>query len=155
MADPEFPRRGEGIPKRGTYYLANFSRKLHENEEKLAERGPSPAPSRSTIAVSWPCWLNGKAQWTHALQYFVGAWAFVVPVSSTVNLTNLASYVGRYAMYSQCSEESHEIHGSLEEEHCLFVNVHCEGIDEISGDQPNQSNESLRVGTAGGHCTLK
>ena len=40
VADPRFPRRGaltqEGAP---TYYLANFSRKLHENEEILGQRG--------------------------------------------------------------------------------------------------------------------
>ena len=31
----DFPERGEGAP---TYYLTNFSRKLHENEDILAER---------------------------------------------------------------------------------------------------------------------
>ena len=41
VADPGFPRGGGANPKGGvpTYYLANFSRKLHENEEILGQRG--------------------------------------------------------------------------------------------------------------------
>ena len=37
----DFPEEGALIPKGGapTYYLANFSRKLHENEEILGQRG--------------------------------------------------------------------------------------------------------------------
>ena len=56
-------------------------------------------------------------------------------------------------MHAQCSEESHEIHCSLEEEHCLLVNVNSEGIDEICGHQPNQSDQGLCVGKTGRHCT--
>ena len=41
VADPGFPRGGGTNPKGGapTYYLANFSRKLHENEEILGRGG--------------------------------------------------------------------------------------------------------------------
>ena len=41
VADPGFPRGGGTNPKGGvpTYYLANFSPKLHENEEILDQRG--------------------------------------------------------------------------------------------------------------------
>ena len=42
VADPGFPRGGGANPKGGrapTYYLANFSRKLHENEEILGRGG--------------------------------------------------------------------------------------------------------------------
>ena len=41
VADPGFPRGGGANPKGGapTYYLANYSRKLHENEEILGQRG--------------------------------------------------------------------------------------------------------------------
>ena len=41
VADPGFPRGGGANPKGGapTYYLANFSRKLYENEEILGQRG--------------------------------------------------------------------------------------------------------------------
>ena len=49
MADPGFPRGGGTNPKGGgarTYYLANFSQKLHENEEILG-RGARPSPLRS------------------------------------------------------------------------------------------------------------
>ena len=37
----DFPEEGALTPKGGapTYYLANFSRKLHENEEILGQRG--------------------------------------------------------------------------------------------------------------------
>ena len=44
----DFPEEGALIPKGGgapTYYLANFSRKLHENEESLGQRGGA-RPSR-------------------------------------------------------------------------------------------------------------
>ena len=47
----DFPEEGALIPKGGapTYYLANFSRKLHENEEILGQRGARVprAPLRS------------------------------------------------------------------------------------------------------------
>ena len=41
VADPGFPRRGGANPRGGapTYYLTNFSQKLHENEENLTQRG--------------------------------------------------------------------------------------------------------------------
>ena len=41
VVDPGFPRGGGANPKGGapTYYLVNFSRKLHENEEILGQRG--------------------------------------------------------------------------------------------------------------------
>ena len=41
VADPGFPRGGGANPKGGapTYYLANFSRKLHENEEIWGQGG--------------------------------------------------------------------------------------------------------------------
>ena len=41
VADPGFPRGGGANRKGGapTYYLANFSRKLHENEEILGGGG--------------------------------------------------------------------------------------------------------------------
>ena len=51
VADPGFPTGGGANPKGGgapTYYFANFSQKLHENEEILGQRGahipcaPSP-----------------------------------------------------------------------------------------------------------------
>ena len=51
MADPGFPRGGGTNPKGGgapTYYLANFSRKLHENEEILDQRGGA-RPSRPPL----------------------------------------------------------------------------------------------------------
>ena len=46
MADPGFPREGGANPKRGHQPItwANFSRKLHENEEILGGgRGASDA----------------------------------------------------------------------------------------------------------------
>ena len=45
VADPGFPRIGGAKPKGGapTYYLANFSRKLHENEEILGRGGARPS----------------------------------------------------------------------------------------------------------------
>ena len=56
VADPGFPRGGGANPKgRGApaYYLANFSRKLHENEEIWGQRGGRVprAPLRSATAV--------------------------------------------------------------------------------------------------------
>ena len=41
----DFPEKGALTPKGGTptYYLANFSRKLHENEEILGQRGGARA----------------------------------------------------------------------------------------------------------------
>ena len=41
VADPGFPRRGGANPREGapTYYLTNFSQKLHENEENFTQRG--------------------------------------------------------------------------------------------------------------------
>ena len=40
----DFPEEGALTPKEGvpTYYLANFSRKLHENEEILGRGGARP-----------------------------------------------------------------------------------------------------------------
>ena len=48
VADPGFPRGGGANPRGGapTYYLVNFSRKLHENEEILSRGGRAP-PLRS------------------------------------------------------------------------------------------------------------
>ena len=45
VADPGFPRGGGANPKGGvpTYYLVNFSRKLHENEEILGRGGVHPS----------------------------------------------------------------------------------------------------------------
>ena len=42
----DFPEEGALIPKGGapTYYLANFSQKLHENEEILGQRGGTHPP---------------------------------------------------------------------------------------------------------------
>ena len=65
VADPGFPRGGGANPKVGvpTYYLANFSRKLHENEEILGQKGVhvSHAPSlRSATAKSM---LNDKVNY--------------------------------------------------------------------------------------------
>ena len=55
MVDPGFPRGGGANPKGGapTYYLANFSRKLHENEEILGRGGARVprAPLRSATEV--------------------------------------------------------------------------------------------------------
>ena len=40
VADPGFPRGSAPIPEGApTYYLTNFSRKLHETKEILAQRG--------------------------------------------------------------------------------------------------------------------
>ena len=47
VADPGFPRGGAPTPEGGgapTYYLANFSRKLHENKEILGPRGGARVP---------------------------------------------------------------------------------------------------------------
>ena len=46
VADLGFPRGGGANPKGGppTYYLANFFRKLHENEEILGQRGGARVP---------------------------------------------------------------------------------------------------------------
>ena len=46
VADPGFPKGGGANPKGGspTYYLANFCRKLHENEEILGQRGGARVP---------------------------------------------------------------------------------------------------------------
>ena len=51
VADPGFPRGGGANPKGGgapTYYLANFSQKLHENKEILVQRGGA-RPSRPPL----------------------------------------------------------------------------------------------------------
>ena len=47
VADPGFPRRGGANPRGGapTYYLTNFSQKLHENEENLTQRGGARVPA--------------------------------------------------------------------------------------------------------------
>ena len=57
VADPGFPRRGGANPKGGapTYYLANFSRKLHENEEILGQRGGT-RPSHPPLDLPLPMW---------------------------------------------------------------------------------------------------
>ena len=58
VADPGFPRGGGVNPKGGapTYYLANFSRKLHENEEILGKGGPhvprAPPPLDAPLSVA-------------------------------------------------------------------------------------------------------
>ena len=45
VADPGFPKGGDVKPGGApTYYLANFSRKLHENEEILGQRGGACIP---------------------------------------------------------------------------------------------------------------
>ena len=46
VADPGFPRGWGANPKGGapTYYLANFSQKLHENEEILGQSGGGRVP---------------------------------------------------------------------------------------------------------------
>ena len=46
VADPGFPRGGGANPKgeAPTNYLANFSRKLHENEEILGQMGGGRVP---------------------------------------------------------------------------------------------------------------
>ena len=45
VADPGFPRRRRGANPRGegapTYYLTNFSQKLHENEEIRTHGDPA------------------------------------------------------------------------------------------------------------------
>ena len=56
MADPGFPRGGGTNPKAGaqTYYLTNFSQKLHENEEVWGRGGHAslaPLPLRSTTGI--------------------------------------------------------------------------------------------------------
>ena len=55
----DFPEEGALTPKGGmpTYYLANFSRKLHENEEILGQRGGAslahtPPPRSATGQLS-------------------------------------------------------------------------------------------------------
>ena len=57
-ADPGFPRGGGASPKGGapTHYLANFSRKLHENEEILGQRGGASLmpPLRSATTPPHP-----------------------------------------------------------------------------------------------------
>ena len=60
VADPGFPRGGGTNPKGGapTYYLANFSRKLHENEEILGQRGGREGralPLRSATGFAQIC----------------------------------------------------------------------------------------------------
>ena len=45
VAKPGFSRRGlRTNPREATYYLANFSRKPHENEPKIPEQ-ESPVPT--------------------------------------------------------------------------------------------------------------
>ena len=51
----DFPEEGALSPKIGspTYYLANFSQKLHENEEILGRGGARPSrPLRSATDLS-------------------------------------------------------------------------------------------------------
>ena len=51
----DFPEEGALSPKGGvpTYYLANFCRKLHENEEILGQRGGA-RPSRPPLDPPLP-----------------------------------------------------------------------------------------------------
>ena len=64
VADPGFPRGGGAKPRRGrvpTYYLANFSQKLHENEEILGQRGdahPSRPPLDPPLTMCEPRYVN-------------------------------------------------------------------------------------------------
>ena len=59
VADPGFPWGGGANPQRGapTYYLANFSRKLHENEEILGRGGARP--SRPPLDPPLTCIILG------------------------------------------------------------------------------------------------
>ena len=60
VADPGFPRGGGANPKGGgapTYYLANFSWKLHENEEILGQRGGARIPRAPPLDP--PLYLSG------------------------------------------------------------------------------------------------
>ena len=59
VADPGFPRGGGANPKgeAPTYYLAIFSRKLHENEEILGQRGGTH-PSRPPLDP--PLFMNSN-----------------------------------------------------------------------------------------------
>ena len=61
VPDPGFPRRGGANPKGGapTYYLAHFSRKQHENEEILGQRG-EVRPSRPPYIRH--CLVLGKSK---------------------------------------------------------------------------------------------
>ena len=56
MADPGFPRGGGTNPKGGgaTYNLANFSRKLQENEEILGQRGEGARGKFRANSVPFP-----------------------------------------------------------------------------------------------------
>ena len=62
----DFPEEGALTPKGGgapTYYLANFSRKLHENEEILDQRGGRASlapPLRSATAFLLISKINTK-----------------------------------------------------------------------------------------------
>ena len=60
----DFPVEGAVTPKGGvpTYYLANFSRKLHENEEILGQKGSALAPPLDPPLSRYRrcgcCWVN-------------------------------------------------------------------------------------------------
>ena len=66
------PRRGRQLLRGGapTYYLVNFSRKLHENKEILGPRGgrASPAPPLRSATVDISPY---KGQWPAYLQSFL------------------------------------------------------------------------------------
>ena len=70
MADPGFPRGGALTPKGGapTYYLVNFSRKLHKNEEILGQGGARP--SRPPLDPPLICgkWLNCEPERTSRVE---------------------------------------------------------------------------------------
>ena len=56
VADPGFPRGGGAKPRGGapTYYLANFSQKLHENEEISGQRGEGARDARPPLDPPLP-----------------------------------------------------------------------------------------------------
>ena len=78
----DFPDGGAPTPERGapTYYLTNFSQKLHENEENLTPEGgarvPAPPPLDPPMYMMFLCpaflgQLLCKHASTHAqIQYF-------------------------------------------------------------------------------------
>ena len=64
VADTGFPIGGGANPRMGapTYYLINFSRKVHENKEILAESGASlaPPPLYPSLFLYWHLFMLGK-----------------------------------------------------------------------------------------------
>ena len=55
----DFPEDGAPTPKNGFYYLTKLYRKLHENEENLAERG-APDPPIKFFLFSYRNSLNSS-----------------------------------------------------------------------------------------------